>query len=210
MRCRLLSTSPPSCLLFAGWLSFCILLCRLHLGSPFVVPPPHVSILYPPPSFTPAGCCVASHHAASPSHPLNNMAASQCATTSHCTSSSTLYLPLVCPNWLPRCLMWHIHLTYSSLPSPLPLPLVAFCSHPPWLIVLFRQRPVAAAGIFLLPLLVDCCLCPACQETSTRDTANKRSLELCASIMLLFLYGCSQWYVFVVFLISQVLGNWIA
>jgi hypothetical protein len=31
-----------------------------------------------------------------------------------------------------------------------------------------------------------------CQETSTRDTANKRSLELCASIVLLFLGGCSE------------------
>jgi hypothetical protein len=32
------------------------------------------------------------------------------------------------------------------------------------------------------------------QETSTRDTANKHSLELelCASIMLLFLDGCSE------------------
>ncbi len=42
-----------------------------------------------------------------------------------------------------------------------------------------------------------------CQETSTRDTANKRSLELCASIVLLFLDGCSKWYVSVVFLTCQ-------
>jgi hypothetical protein len=49
-----------------------------------------------------------------------------------------------------------------------------------------------------------------CQETSTRDTANKRSLQLCASIVLLFLDGCSEWYVSVVFLTGQVLGNWIA
>ncbi len=47
-----------------------------------------------------------------------------------------------------------------------------------------------------------------CQETSTRDTANKCSLELCASIVLLFLDGCSEWYVSVVFLTGQVLGNW--
>ncbi len=39
-----------------------------------------------------------------------------------------------------------------------------------------------------------------CQETSTRDTAYKGSLELCASIVLLFLDGCSKWYVSVVFL----------
>ncbi len=38
----------------------------------------------------------------------------------------------------------------------------------------------------------------------------KHSLELCASIVLLFLDGCSEWYVSVVFLTSQVLGNWIA
>jgi hypothetical protein len=32
-----------------------------------------------------------------------------------------------------------------------------------------------------------------------RDTANKCSLELCASIVHLFLDGCSVWYVSVVF-----------
>jgi hypothetical protein len=31
-----------------------------------------------------------------------------------------------------------------------------------------------------------------CQETSTRDTAHKLFLELCASIVLLFLDGCSE------------------
>jgi hypothetical protein len=41
-----------------------------------------------------------------------------------------------------------------------------------------------------------------------RDKANKHSLELCASIVLLFLDGCSKWYVSVVFLAGQVLGNW--
>jgi hypothetical protein len=50
-----------------------------------------------------------------------------------------------------------------------------------------------------------------CQETSMRDTANKHSLELCASIVLLFLDRCSKWYVSVVFLTGgQALGNWIA
>jgi hypothetical protein len=48
-----------------------------------------------------------------------------------------------------------------------------------------------------------------CQETSRRDTANKRSPELYASIVLLFLDGCSEWYVPVVFLTGQVLGIWI-
>jgi hypothetical protein len=47
-----------------------------------------------------------------------------------------------------------------------------------------------------------------CQETSTRDTANKFPLELCASIVLIFLDGCSKWYVSVVFFTGQVLGNW--
>jgi hypothetical protein len=47
-----------------------------------------------------------------------------------------------------------------------------------------------------------------CQETSTRDTANKCSLELCASIVHVFVYGCSKWYVSVVFFAGQVLGSW--
>jgi hypothetical protein len=46
------------------------------------------------------------------------------------------------------------------------------------------------------------------QETSTRDTDNIRSLELCASIVHLFLESCSEWYVSVVFLTGQELGNW--
>jgi hypothetical protein len=40
-----------------------------------------------------------------------------------------------------------------------------------------------------------------------RDTANKRSPELCASIVLLFVDDCSEWYVSVVFLTGQVIGN---
>ncbi len=51
---------------------------------------------------------------------------------------------------------------------------------------------------------------PRCQETSMRDTANKHSLELCASIVHVFLDGCSKWYVSVVFLAGQVLSNWYA
>ncbi len=48
-----------------------------------------------------------------------------------------------------------------------------------------------------------------CQETSTRDTANKRSLELCATIVLVLLEdGCCKWCVSVVFLPGQVIGNW--
>ncbi len=43
-----------------------------------------------------------------------------------------------------------------------------------------------------------------------RDTANKCSLGLCASIVLLFLYGCSKWCVSVVFMTGKVIGNWIA
>jgi hypothetical protein len=53
-------------------------------------------------------------------------------------------------------------------------------------------------------------ICPnsLCQETSMRDTANQRSLEQFASIVHQFLDGCSNWYVSVVFLTGQVLGNW--
>jgi hypothetical protein len=62
--CRLLlPTSPPGYLSFSRWLSCCILLCRLHLASPFFAPPPHVSIIHPLPSFTPAGCCVLGRQA---------------------------------------------------------------------------------------------------------------------------------------------------
>jgi hypothetical protein len=43
-----------------------------------------------------------------------------------------------------------------------------------------------------------------------RDTASKRSLELCASIEHVFLDGCSEWYVSVVFLACQVFDNWYA
>jgi len=47
-----------------------------------------------------------------------------------------------------------------------------------------------------------------CQEESIRDTVNKHSLELYASIVHVFLDGCSKWYFSVVFLTGQVLGNW--
>ena len=47
-----------------------------------------------------------------------------------------------------------------------------------------------------------------CQETSERDTANKRSLELCASIVLVFSGGCCVWCVCDVFLTGLVLSNW--
>ncbi len=43
------------------------------------------------------------------------------------------------------------------------------------------------------------------RETSTRDTANKRFLELCAPIVLVLLEdGCGEWC----FLPGQVVGNW--
>jgi hypothetical protein len=48
-----------------------------------------------------------------------------------------------------------------------------------------------------------------CQETSTRDTANKLSLEICAPIVVVLLEGgCGKWCVSVVFLPGQVIGNW--
>ncbi len=94
------------------------MLCHLHLVSPFVAPPPHVSILDPPPSFAPASCCISSHCTASAPCPLVNTAPSQCATASRHARNSTSHLPLVCPDWLPHCLLWHLRLTSSSLPSP--------------------------------------------------------------------------------------------
>jgi hypothetical protein len=94
-----LSTSSPGCLLFSGRLSCCILLRHLHLASPFIALLPQVSILNPPPSFAPAGCCVASHHTATTSHPLINTASSQHAVTS----------------WLMRCLSSCCHFQTSRI-----------------------------------------------------------------------------------------------
>ncbi len=37
------------------------------------------------------------------------------------------------------------------------------------------------------------CIYLSSDLNSTRDTANKHSLKLCASIVLLFLDGCSEW-----------------
>ncbi len=101
--CCIVSTSPPGCLLFTGRLSCCILLCCLHLASPFIAPPSHMFILDPPPSFAPAGCRVASHCAASAPRLLVNTAASQRTTASPCAGNSTSSSPHVCPSWLPPC-----------------------------------------------------------------------------------------------------------
>jgi hypothetical protein len=90
--------AATSCLLFAELLSCCIFLRCLHLMSPFVALPPHLSIFNLLPSFAPAGCCVTSCRAAYASCPLINAAAS-----CH-TSNSTSRLPLACPDWLPYCL----------------------------------------------------------------------------------------------------------
>jgi hypothetical protein len=66
------------------------LVVMLHLLAP---PPPQITFCrasascvhpLPPPSFTPHGCCIASHHAASASHPIVNTATSRCATASRC------------------------------------------------------------------------------------------------------------------------------
>jgi hypothetical protein len=135
MHCCLLSTSPPGPLSFVNWLSCPISLRRLHFMSLFVAMPPHVSILYPLPLFVPTGCQVTSICTASATRPLVNTTAPQHATTSHRAVNSTSRLPLVCPNWLPRCLLWHLRLTCASLPSPLPLPLVASCSCLPQLVI---------------------------------------------------------------------------
>ncbi len=131
----LLSTPPPGCLLFAGRLPCLILLYCLQLASPLIVLPPHLSILNPLPLFAMAGCCIASCCAASASCPLINTATSQWAAALRCARNPTFSLPLVCLNWLPCCLLWHLCLTSASLPFSLPLPLSASYSCPPQLVV---------------------------------------------------------------------------
>ncbi len=163
-RRRLLSTSPPGCLLFSGWLSCRISLRRLHLASPFVVPPPHVSIIDPLPSSAPAGCCIASCCATSASCPLVNTAASWRTAASRHAGNSTSRLPLVRHDWLPRRLLWHLCLTSVSLPSPLPPPLVTSRSCPPRLVIvlspvylwLCNRHPPSP----LLPMVGCCIFCP--------------------------------------------------
>jgi hypothetical protein len=126
----LFSTSPPGCLSFAGWLSCCILSRYLHLMSPLIAPPPHVSILNPPPSFALAGCCIASCRTASTSCPLINL-----PLDTPLPNIVPVTPPPVCPDWLPCCLLWHLCLTSASSPSPPPPPLVMSCFHPPRLLV---------------------------------------------------------------------------
>jgi hypothetical protein len=127
-RRHLLSTSPPGCLLFAGWLS-CRILSRRHLASPFVAPPSQVSILYP--RLHLHRLVVALHLVALPPPPiLSSTLPPLNAPPPHVSRS-----PLVRPNWLLGC---------ASSASPPPPPLVASCSRPPWLVVVFRCRFTAA------------------------------------------------------------------
>jgi hypothetical protein len=140
--------APSPVVHFSSWFPLvCRLVVMLHYVAPppppvpYVAPPPHVSILYPLPSFALAGCHVASCSATSASHPLVNTAASRRA------GNSTSRLPLVRPNWLPHCLMWHLRLTPASSPSPLPPHLVASRSHLPWLVVVFCCHCVNTAII---------------------------------------------------------------
>jgi hypothetical protein len=51
-------------------------------------------------------------------------------------------------------------------------------------------------------------ICRELSRDSTRYTANKHSLELCASTVHVILDGWSVWCVSVAFLAGQVLGNW--
>ena len=51
-------------------------------------------------------------------------------------------------------------------------------------------------------------ICRELSRDSTRDTANKHSLELCATIVHVFLDGWSLWSVSVLFMAVQVLSNW--
>jgi hypothetical protein len=66
--------------LFAGWLSRLLLSRRLRLASPFVAQPPLASILDPPSSLVPAGCCVASCRTASASRRAAGSRVASCGT----------------------------------------------------------------------------------------------------------------------------------
>ncbi len=68
---------------------------------------------------------------------------------------------LVCPNLLPHCLLWHLHLTSTSLPSPPPLPLVASHSCSPWLVVVLSLVNLQLCDChppLPLPPMVGCCI----------------------------------------------------
>ena len=56
------------------------LVARLHLASPFVAQPPLASILDPPSSLVPAGCCVASCRTASASRRASGSRVASCGT----------------------------------------------------------------------------------------------------------------------------------
>ncbi len=81
--------------------------------------------------------------------------------------------------------------------------------HCPWLLRhLIRVPPLSVRSTFTSNAHLSsfkALPCQFCQQTSsTRDTINKRSLELCASIVDVFLDGCGEWYVSIVFLAGQV------
>jgi hypothetical protein len=70
-------------------------------------------------------------------------------------------LPLVWPNWLPCCLLWHLCLTSAGLPSPLPPPLVESCSRLPWLVVVLSPINLRLCDChppLPLPPVVGCCI----------------------------------------------------
>jgi hypothetical protein len=69
----------------------------------------------------------------------------------------------------------------------------------------FADRNPHVLEILLVPDIVSGILL---LRDSIRDTANKRSLELCATIVHVFLGGWSVWCVSVLFVAVQVLGNW--
>jgi hypothetical protein len=66
--------------------------------------------------------------------------------------------------------------------------------------LVFGNKAIELEGVFLF--------LDNCQENSTRDTANKLSLKLCASMGHVFWDDSSECYVSVVYLAGQVLGNW--
>jgi hypothetical protein len=125
------------------------------------------------------------------------IAVSVIAAAAHCPLPATCHLPPTA------------HRPPSAAHCPPPTtchpPPATRCLPPPT-----RHMPPAARRTQSRTLPLHAITHRCCQETPTRDTANKRSLELCALIVFLILADCSEWYVSVVVLTDQVLGNWIA
>ena len=116
---RLLSTgaSPPFCIGFADWLSRRLSPCRLCFASPILALPPHVSFLSPPPCVCIGWllCRILTRRLCLPSPCPRGRFLMASASCHACDSASRSNL--VRPNWFSCCLLWHLLLTSTSLPS---------------------------------------------------------------------------------------------